>query len=589
MDTEQVKRENEDLFDYQTAIPKFQKAIAEWDTRVTNHARIRRNMRAIEVDIRALQMEGKLKVDETIIPIRVIDTNIKAEQPNYLRYVKQSARLAIFKCLDDPRVDDSKVQLIEKDFTAALTYNGWERWVFKMLDGAQLHGWSCVEIEFDESKPGNVNLHAYQHEQVIFPCKARELEFQPWILVRIPLTVHKLKEIAAKYGFDQKQVDLISENFRDKTEVDQEVTIYKVLMKSDGIVHVGWMDLDDGSDNWLKPFSPLYLGRGKLQKQLVMEPDPMTGLVVPREESSWQPIYEEMFPIKIFRYQETEEEVIVETKGRAFLDEPVQEAETALYSAFVNSAVRASNVYGSPAQPSSSGGKLNKLDLTLEHGCFYSDPINFWHTDFPTFDLIKAAQALDVKKQEESGKIAAATMSRPDSRKLAKELELAEQTDQSLGSVQVTFLAITLTEIFTHCWAIIQSRALQEKINFVQIEVPDPLTGQVAWKNDLELIAHDYQVRPAGDKDVVKRDDLIRRRTQLIPVIQGILQMISAAPLTATFFVEYAIDILREVLPEEADKYEMILRQLLQQQQMMLQQQMMQAQQQPQTQEAQNG
>jgi hypothetical protein len=55
-----------------------------------------------------------------------------------------------------------------------------------------------------------------------------------------------------------------------------------------------------------------------------------------------------------------------------------------------------------------------------------------------------------------------------------------------------------------------------------------------------------------------------------------ILQSVAAAPLTATFFVEYAIDYLKENLPEDATKYEAILRQLLQQQQQMMMLQMQQ-------------
>ncbi len=70
------------FFKYETAIVDFKKVVDEWDTRVTAQAEGRRNMRTVQVDIEALQAEGKMKADETLIPIRTIDANIKSEQPS---------------------------------------------------------------------------------------------------------------------------------------------------------------------------------------------------------------------------------------------------------------------------------------------------------------------------------------------------------------------------------------------------------------------------------------------------------------------------------------------------------------------------
>src|SRR5574343_261833 len=148
--------------------------------KVTEQAKIRRNMRTISVDVEALQAEGKLKSDETIIPIRVIDSTIKAEQPNFISYVKQSRRFAVFKCLNDKTIDDGKKQIVEQDFTTALSYNGWEKWVYRVLDGAQLHGWCCSEVVLDTAKPGHVAIVTHEHENVIFSLKAKDLEAQPF-------------------------------------------------------------------------------------------------------------------------------------------------------------------------------------------------------------------------------------------------------------------------------------------------------------------------------------------------------------------------------------------------------------------------
>lgn len=568
----QILTKSYKYFDFEQAEKEFQKLVGDWDSKVTNQATIRRNMRTVQVDVDALQSEGKLKADETLIPIRVIDANIKMEQPIYVAYVKQSRRLAVFKAISNFPVDDRRKQIVESEFTTALSYNGWEKWVYRVIDGGQLHGFCCAEVTLDTAKPGHVSIVAHEHENVIFSLKAKDLESQPFVIVRIVTTLSKLKDIAAAYGFNKEVVDAISEKLKDK-ELLEEVKIYKVFIKYEGVVYVAWFVLEYSENHvWLKEPTKLFLGREQESTEMGM--DPMTMLPVPQKVV--KPIDEIQYPVKLYRYQETEDQCIVETKGRAWLDAPSQEAQTALYSSFINGSVRSSNVYASPNQ--SSGGQLKRLDLNLEHGCFYSEPISFWGTPAPSMDLIKAAQSLDVRKQMETGQIAAATMARQDSRKLASELEMAQQTSDQLSSVQITNFAIFLTELFTHSWAIIQSRAIQNKIRFVVVS-EDPMTGQ--FENDRELLKIDFQLRPAGDQDVVRRQEKIMAKQQLMPIIAQVVQTVGAAPMTAAFMVEYTIDLIYEVLPDEGPKYEQLLRQLLQQQQQMMMQQMQQQQQDP--------
>jgi len=546
---EKVERENEDLFDYSKAKTRATQTITAWDNQVTKPAGISRNIRTIEIDIDSLHRTGELKVDETIIPIRVVDSNIKAEQPAYISYVKQSRRLAIFKCLENKQIDQNRKQVLEQAFTDSLTYIGWERWVYDTLDAAQLHGWCCVEVEFDETKPGHVGVVYHPHEDVIFNIKARELEFQPWIAIRISLPFYKFQSIAKAHGFDHTQIKLVEDRWKEK-ENTEDVKLYKFFFKSEGI-QVAWALFDDNCDKWLKEPKPLYLGR--TEKRTVQVPsqtvDPLTGMpmMAMQPQTTFEPVFEKMYPINLLKYQETEERVITETKGRAFLDLAKQDANTALYSAFVNSAVRASNVYGSPKQGTGKG-RVEQLDIELAHGCIYSEPLEFWSTAFPSFDLIRGAQALDVKTQQETGKIAAATMAREDSRKLAKEMEIAQQTDEALSSVQLVNFSIFLTEVYTHSWAIMQSRALAGKIPFAVNDI-----GQ----NDEELLSYTYQLKPAGDQDVVRRIERIKAKKELWPII-------SVTPLAAPFL----LDLIKDILPEDAEKYEQMYNQYVAQQQM---------------------
>jgi len=262
LDPEQPTLPDFKFFKYETAIVDFKKVVDEWDVRVTSQAEVRRNMRTVQVDIEALQAEGKMKADETLIPIRTIDANIKSEQPQYISYVKQSRRLAVFKCLDSRNVDDTKKQLVERDFTDALSYSGWEKWVYRLIDGAALHGWACAEVVFDTTKPGHVAIVPHHHEDVIFPLKARDLESQPFILVRITTTLSKLGEIAPSIGFNPEVIAALKQTLGEK-ETRIELKLYKAFVKYEGTIWTEWFMLDeqDANQDWLKGPEKLFLGR----------------------------------------------------------------------------------------------------------------------------------------------------------------------------------------------------------------------------------------------------------------------------------------------------------------------------------------
>src|SRR6185369_17654921 len=125
------------FFDFSQATTRIKALIKQWQPEI-DATLTRRKMRKIDVDLTQLQKEGLLKQDETFIPIRVIDSTIRREQPSFVSFLTQSRRLAIFECVDDPTVDTS---LVEGAFTKGMSYSGWQRPIYKCLDGAQTHGW----------------------------------------------------------------------------------------------------------------------------------------------------------------------------------------------------------------------------------------------------------------------------------------------------------------------------------------------------------------------------------------------------------------------------------------------------------------
>ena len=63
---------------------------------------VSRNMRYVEVDVEGERARGKLQPDELMIPLHIIDSNIRREQPSYVQYVTQSLRSNVLKDVETP-------------------------------------------------------------------------------------------------------------------------------------------------------------------------------------------------------------------------------------------------------------------------------------------------------------------------------------------------------------------------------------------------------------------------------------------------------------------------------------------------------
>lgn len=513
------------LFDFNKIKTRLDRLINDWRPEQTNTAE-RRRMRCVDVDVEQLQNAKVLSTDETLIPIRTIDSRVKKEQPAYVAYLTKSRRLAIFTCQEDPSINTDKLEIA---YTKGMTYNGWEQPYYKCLDGAQVHGWDAVEIEYSEAKPFKVGLSHVGHENLIFPLKAKSLEDCEIIIRKFTISKLKLKTFESKYGFNADAVKLIVDEYTEN-KVDEPIDIYKIFMKSDGVVWVGWYVQKDTRD-WLKSPEKLSLGRKVKKKVSTMQLDPMSGLQMPIESEVWEDVFETNYPIKLQLYDENEEQEITFHRGRAFYDEPEQTAQTSIWTCMVNGAVRACNVYASPKNPSATGASIKQLDTRLEHGCIYNEPLEFWHTSYPDPMLLDIIARLEVQKQAESGQVAYGVNNRQDSRKTATEVQSAREQQSMLSSVQVTLYSTFLREIHAYVWPIVQSLALQGII--VLNPTIDPM-----------MLTLTYEVRPAGDDDVIRRAERLSQYQQM----WGIISNTKAAG-------KYLTDMLRIALPDDADKY----------------------------------
>lgn len=532
---------------YSKEKPYLIKLLNEWKSEIDDTTE-RREVRFVEFDVEDLQRRELLQQDETFIPIRVINTNISREEPLYVRYLKGARRIAVFESIDKP---SQNVEQLETEFTRGMTYPGYEIPLLKVRDGAATHGWDAVEIEFDESRPFHVNIAHIGRENLIVPLNFTSIESCGCIMRRFCITLISLDELVEEHDFNDEQVSKLRAALKAKKDSDTEVYIYKVFKKVDGVVRVTWAALEEACDDWLG--SPEKLFRGRMKRGNVEKTVKVPGTSLDKEgnliatevettqlQEEWIPIDEITYPIKLLPYSLTEQPKIMDIRGRVFLDEEKQEAQTALWSAFVNGAVRASNVYASPDV--ADNGIVKQLDLKLEPG-IYSQKLNFWGPPYPDIALLNGAGILDAKTQEESGQIAYSVTARKDSRKTAREVEEASSKSTELSSVQLVLFSLFFQSVLEDAWTIVQSQALQGLITFLPIVTPggEPL-------NDIAVIGQRYHIKPAGDIDVVRREEKRQKRKALWPLV-------AQTPLALPFL----LDIIKDDLPDDAPRYEQIL------------------------------
>jgi hypothetical protein len=381
--------------------------------------------------------------------------------------------------------------------------------------------------------------------------------------------------MVSAFGFSASAVSDVLECKKDTSEQDDTLCIYKTLFRVDGVIHVAWFSLESKANEWLKTPQKLYVGIDRKVTEVKQEPtgqfDLVTGAPLTQDVpvESWQPASVTKFPIFILPYRETEEAIITSYVGRVFLDENKQEASSAITSAFTNSLNRAQKVYGSPKNEDGTGGKLREItDVKLVNSAILNKPFEFWNFPYPDPVVLNALKYFDIQNAQETNQVAFAVNNREDSRKTAKEISTAEQQQALLNSVQLTLFSTYIRSVYSFAWLIVQSQALQGHVNFLQVEqqtpqlspidgtpIIDPQTGQPLMDttrvNNTEVIGYRYDVRAAGDVDVIARQEKLNQMMQDWPVI-------SQTPLANIFLA----DMLKLKYPDSGEKYAKMVEQI---------------------------
>jgi hypothetical protein len=482
--------------------------------------RTRRDLRYVEIDPEEQRQGGNLKPDETYIPLRIIHANITAEQAQYISYLTTSQNTITFR----PKTRASGInvpnpELLEQKFTSWARYPGWQLPHFKIIDGAQMHGSDFVEVVFDKNKPGFFSVEHIAHENCWYPLDTVDIQEAPIVVRNCKLTKDRLMEFA---DVNIEQVELLFKNKTDdetNESTESKTDVQKVFYRDKGTVMVCWLSHDKGTDYIRKP-KPLSLGR---RKSMV---DVLTGNIV-----GWQDIFETQYPLRCFQYSISEDGKIFNIKGRVFYDEYIQEAVSILVSSIVNGYFRASQVFAAPKNPITDGVP-EQTEINIEGGKIYTNPLEFFHTDYPDTGAMGIVQALLTQNKAEAAQINFAAMNRKDSRKTAKEISAAQTEQAMLSGVQVTLYSLFLREVYSLCWEITQSLLNQGLIKDSEL-TPPYYNGTFEW-----------EVQAAGDTEVIKRDETLMK-------LQSALPLVSNTPAS----VEVLKDILNLAFPSNAPKY----------------------------------
>lgn len=497
---------HKDLTKYEDASTAIQGLLNVINT-LQSTAEENRNSRKLDIDVEAERADGHLDEDEFLVPTHIIDTNIRREQSKYVAYVTGSRRSAIFTSITQPTTATGE---LERDFTDKTRYAGWQVPLFKIIDGMQLHGYAVAEVLFDEDMPGHFAVESVNYEDLGFPEDTRDIQACEMLVHRHYFTSVQLRDMVDNGDFNEDIVDILID---DKAEVPEHESLYeveKVLFKREGKVYVGWSCCAK-CDDWLRDPRPLYLGR-------IDQGDLLD---------------ETQYPYVIFPYNIQEDSAVQNATGRAFADRNAQETITSLMSSFVTAHRRAANFYFAKDNEDPNNTNI-QTSVRFQPGALIDSNIKQFQLTPPDPSMIHAIQSLVSQNAQEQSQINYAAMNRRDSRKTATEIQAASSEAQMLSSTQVSLFSIALKDVYVWCWRIYQSRVIAGAIK--------PSASLALFTNHL------YNIKPAGDVDVIERQEKSQKMMQAWAVV-------SQTALAPVFLQ----NMMRLMFPDEGEQYAQML------------------------------
>ena len=505
-----------------------------------------RRLRYTEIDVEGERKAGRLQPDEMYIAQHIIDTNIRREQSAYVQYVTQPQRAVVLRDIMSPAND---VALIEQDVTQKVRFDGWQLSLYACIDGMQQNGYGVMEVVQDQNQPGEVAHECVQQGDFGFIADTRDLQEAEMIARQYFFPKTKLVALASdpESGWSMVEVNKVigsesaATDTADGSVVDAKdkslYRIYKVMFRVNGVVNVAWAR-KDRCDDWLRAPRPLFLGRRSApvpqQQQMQQQQQPQ----LPQTQES----YETAYPYVIYPYLISENDTISQLKGRVYLDQDTQEAVSSLLSSFCTGHRRASGLYFSKDISDPNDDLMMQKNVFFQPGALINSKVTQFQLTPPNAEMVSAINLLVSGNQNETSQVNFATQNRKDSRKTATEVSAASQSAASLSTVQVVLFSAALRTMYSMMYDIIASRVVA---GLIQV---DPAVAPMYTRK--------YHLKPAGDTDVIERQQMVQQMMSAWPVVQN-------TPANIAFLS----DLLAKMFPEQAGKYIQIFQQAQQQQQ----------------------
>lgn len=451
-----------------------------------------RNLRYTNLDIEAERKAGRIAPDELYVPQHVIDTNIRREQARYVSYLTGARRAMVLRDADDPSVDTA---MLETDITNKFRYDGWQIPMFRWIDGMQQNGYGILELTMDATKPGHLKYQEVAYGDFGYSLDTRDIQSCEMVVRRYYFTKTQLLAMTRSdtWKFDlvqTKKVFYIQDTGVNDYKEQSLYKIEKVMFRKSGVVYVGW-SCQLKCDDWLREPKPLYLGRQTM--------DPTTGVYVKAFETA--------YPYYCANYNISENTVLKQGKGRAYLDQDTQEGISSLMSSFVTAHRRAAGLYFSKdSENDPNADVLEQVNVFFKQGALINGKVKQFQLQAPDSTMLQAIQGLAGMNMQETSSINFTAMNRQDSRKTASEIQAAQTEAQLLSTIQLALFSVTMKDVCTTFFEIVRSRVMA---GLIRIQSP-----QVA-----QLYLGNYIVKPSGDTDVIEKQEKIVKMQQTWPIV----------------------------------------------------------------------
>lgn len=493
------------LLDYTYASGVFSNYISGLGTAQVNQDR-NRDVRRNIVNVDAMRSQGALQPGHTYVGVKLVESNISNALPPLLQYLKNSPRMATFSPGTNAYLD--------AEFTRVMQYPGWEVPYIKLLDSAEQNGMGYAIVRYDESRVGNVDIEFVEYARVAYDRSLTSLQDSPAVLIKHKITAVSFYEWDAYERFDQGPAyEYIKKMLAAQTQTasasGEGVNIYEAFMKLDGTVYRSWYV--PTTADWLKAPEPFNNGV-KMPVPIVDAPTAENPMLNAEPRIEWQPDMRVDYPIVAKYYTITSNDRHDYIEGRAFADEHKQEAASSLMSALVNGSLQASKTMWSPDGQNLDGGLPAQLTMEIKENAVWKTPMKAFQALWPDPSIIKTVESIIQQNATENNQVAWAVNNRKDTRKTAAEIKAAEGMQQQISGSDALVFSIFLRELFTQCWAIVQSSALQGRIKFM----PDmPVEERDA------ALRMTYEIKPAGDVDFIEKQQRLQAISEDLAMFQG--------------------------------------------------------------------